>query len=723
MNICIITPRGNASGGAEKSLLGLVDFLQRRSHKIYVITFQQSGTLFTELKKRDVEIYSVATEFWIRMSWEDPARDNEKMASIFRSATEIAFKLRDWGIDVLYTNTSVTNVGAVAATVLGIPHIWHIRESVTEHSEYTPVVDFPVFAKYVDANSSHVIFISEYLKQQYQKFTPLKHVSVIYNLVKFDRFDFGPVYAKHKVDIVIPFYNDRNIFNCIESINTHWCDEINNVTIIDDQGPDRELAKEVEDWVNQHSDKFKYEQNEQNLGFVLTCNRGMSESENDVLLLNTDTIVTSNWVTKLSQIAYQSEKISTVTPLSNSASYYSIPDPHHKEFDGKPEESNRILEMVTPTFYINTHTGHGFCLYIKRDVINTIGKFNEELFGKGYGEEVDLCMRALRAGYQNVVATNTYIYHLEGQSFKLENKKAVVNERSKIIRKLYPEITQLEKDFHTRNELEDIKKLFVYFKQHPELIDAKKLCIVGTVEPNKNQQDAIAALAELVSSGRKELHLLIVGEIGNEEYKTRLDKLAADLGITNHVHYLGFIRNPFSVYQMSAASLICSKSEGFGRTAVESMLVGTPVISTLSGGLAEIVTDKDTGLVYQPGDIQQLSKLIAQALDNPKETANMIMRATNFANEKFGEGNTAGYEPISNILDEIFQQLPPKRPKKHILLTKEFYTNLLDPYIIRYYIKNLIIKIRSLLKYIPFLHIPWVMYHNYMGKRHPERYK
>src|SRR5699024_8969875 len=66
--------------------------------------------------------------------------------------------------------------------------------------------------------------------------------------------------------------------------------------------------------------------NEKNRCFSGNVNRGMGMSQDrDVILLNSDTIVTERWVEKITACAYRDDSIATVTPLSNSATLCSVP--------------------------------------------------------------------------------------------------------------------------------------------------------------------------------------------------------------------------------------------------------------------------------------------------------------------------------------------------------------------------------------------------------------
>ena len=77
--------------------------------------------------------------------------------------------------------------------------------------------------------------------------------------------------------------------------------------------------------------------------------------------------------------------------------------------------SAAIARAAVPT-YPDLPTGVGFCLFIRRALIDEIGML-DTAFGAGYGEENDLCLRAARAGWRNVLADNAFVIHVGGRSF------------------------------------------------------------------------------------------------------------------------------------------------------------------------------------------------------------------------------------------------------------------------------------------------------------------
>lgn len=249
----------------------------------------------------------------------------------------------------------------------------------------------------------------------------------------------------NKCDIIIPIYNAYECVNeCIDSILRNTNLKNNRLILINDKSSDERIAKLLNDYKKKYKD-FVVIENKENKGFVGTVNVGMKLStKNDVLLLNSDTIVTPNWLDNIKKCAYSGEDIATVTPLSNNATMASVPIPFEKNelVDGySVDDMAKIVEECSYKDYPDLPTGHGFCLYIKREVLNKIGYFDEETFGKGYGEENDFCFRCLDIGYRNILCDNVYIYHKESQSFS-DSKIALMKSGGEKLRARYPEYTK-----------------------------------------------------------------------------------------------------------------------------------------------------------------------------------------------------------------------------------------------------------------------------------------
>src|SRR3954467_12979601 len=119
------------------------------------------------------------------------------------------------------------------------------------------------------------------------------------------------------VEIIIPVYRAAaELRVCLASVIR---DTPHRVMLVVDGPQDARVESVIADF------PVRILRNEKRLGFVGSVNRGMRETSLDVVLLNSDTIVTPPSIEKLIDAAYSSGDIGTVTPLSNHATICSVP--------------------------------------------------------------------------------------------------------------------------------------------------------------------------------------------------------------------------------------------------------------------------------------------------------------------------------------------------------------------------------------------------------------
>ncbi|MBW2306283.1 MAG: glycosyltransferase [Deltaproteobacteria bacterium] len=242
------------------------------------------------------------------------------------------------------------------------------------------------------------------------------------------------------VDIIIPVYRGlKETQACIESVFAAKQSTQCEIIVINDKSPEPPLLEYLENAAVRHG--FKLLHNEINLGFVRSVNRAMELNPNhDVILLNSDTIVAHDWVDRLVRCAYANPKIGTVTPFSNNATIAGYPRFCKNNLlpDGVTVQSlDAVFKEVNADTFVEIPTAVGFCMYIRRDCLNEIGLFDAETFGKGYGEENDFCMKALRLGWRHVLAADTFVFHAGEVSF-LDSSDPKQHHALEIIRRLYP---------------------------------------------------------------------------------------------------------------------------------------------------------------------------------------------------------------------------------------------------------------------------------------------
>lgn len=241
------------------------------------------------------------------------------------------------------------------------------------------------------------------------------------------------------VDIIIPIYNGlEDLKKCLASIRKHTDLEKNRVILVNDKSPDERVYEFL---ITQQSEHVILIDSPVNEGFSASVNKGICYSDRDVILLNSDTVVTSGWVEKIVRCAYSDEMIGTVTPLSNSATLCSVPVicqdnniPEGRTID----EYAEIVEKCSLRKYPEITVAVGFCMHIKRTVIDQVGLFDGKTFERGYGEENDFCNRAGLLGYKHVLCDDTLIYHKGTVSFVNTEKQALIERHTKILDQWYP---------------------------------------------------------------------------------------------------------------------------------------------------------------------------------------------------------------------------------------------------------------------------------------------
>lgn len=241
------------------------------------------------------------------------------------------------------------------------------------------------------------------------------------------------------VDIIIPVYNGYDdVKLCMESILKYTDLTKNRVLLVNDKSPDERIVPLLKSYLRDHIELIDSPVNE---GFSASVNKGMAASDTDVILLNSDTIVTKNWVEKIAACAYHDPETGTVTPLSNSATLCSVPVmcqdnpvPENVTID----EYAEIIERCSLHAYPRITVAVGFCMFIKREVIDLVGPFDAATFERGYGEENDFCNRAEQYGYKHVMCDDTFVYHKGTVSFLTEEKQRLIEAHDAILRERYP---------------------------------------------------------------------------------------------------------------------------------------------------------------------------------------------------------------------------------------------------------------------------------------------
>jgi glycosyltransferase involved in cell wall biosynthesis len=173
------------------------------------------------------------------------------------------------------------------------------------------------------------------------------------------------------------------------------------------------------------------------------------------------------------------------------------------------------------------------------------------------------------------------------------------------------------------------------FRQRYSVPDQRAIVAqVSWIIPEKGIHDFLRA-ARLVLSRNPNVQFVIVGD---GAFREHYERLAAELGISQHVTWTGLMQDPLSEGVYAAADVVCLMSrweELFGLVIAEAMASGKPVIGTRVGGIPESIIDGETGFLVERGDEVAMAEKILCLLDNPALRANMGRKARQVAEAKF----------------------------------------------------------------------------------------
>jgi GT2 family glycosyltransferase/glycosyltransferase involved in cell wall biosynthesis len=257
------------------------------------------------------------------------------------------------------------------------------------------------------------------------------------------------------VDVVIPVYRgEKETRDCVESVLKAVTGVRSEVVVIDDASPERALREWLRSLASQG--RITLVEHGDNKGFVASASEGMAlHPGRDVVLLNSDTEVAAGWLDRLRAHALRDPRIGTITPFTSNGTILGYPRPHVANplpFGESTASLDARFAAANAGEAVDIPTAVGFCMYVTRRCIESVGVFDVARYGTGYGEEVDFCMRAVRAGLRNVAAADVFVRHVGEVSFR----DAGVERRRRaqaIVDQLYPEFQPRLREFLARDPL------------------------------------------------------------------------------------------------------------------------------------------------------------------------------------------------------------------------------------------------------------------------------
>lgn len=187
--------------------------------------------------------------------------------------------------------------------------------------------------------------------------------------------------------------------------------------------------------------------------------------------------------------------------------------------------------------------------------------------------------------------------------------------------------------------------------------DAKIIGMVARVAPAKDYPTLIRAAAR-IARVNPHVRFLIVGEhSGVEQYREHYEEVKgwlAEHAVASHFIFTDFRTDVTRMIAAMDIFVLSTHSEGLPLVIMEAMAQGVPVVATRIGGIPEIITDGETGLLHQHGDDAQLAAQLLSLLEDDGRRG-MIGEAgrrfvkTNFSRERFSEEMTHFYREMLGL--------------------------------------------------------------------------
>lgn len=256
-------------------------------------------------------------------------------------------------------------------------------------------------------------------------------------------------YRQGKVEpasIVILSYNNRQLTQqCIESIRETTPESAREIVIVDNNSQDDSV-----EYLRQQDDIVLVE-NDFNAGFPGGCNIGIkaSKKENDIFLLNNDTILCANSLYTLRMGLYEKDNYGAVGSVTNNASNNqtviedNLTINEYKKFGLKTNICEKNFEYKLMLI--------GFAILIKRQVLNIVGLLDEQ-FSPGNYEDDDYGLRVLKAGFQNVLVHNSFIIHLGGKSFISDARKQLMLNNNMKLKEKYHLKSEFDSSYYLHSD-------------------------------------------------------------------------------------------------------------------------------------------------------------------------------------------------------------------------------------------------------------------------------
>lgn len=196
-------------------------------------------------------------------------------------------------------------------------------------------------------------------------------------------------------------------------------------------------------------------------------------------------------------------------------------------------------------------------------------------------------------------------------------------------------------------EIEDKSKVHViyddvserYIVKNSKHDDNINILVAGLIQAGKGQLEIVKAFERAVKKVPT-MRLFIAGETGSAYYKN-VKQYVNEHQLADKVEFLGFVTNMNELRSQMDIGVVASRSEAFGRVTIEGMLAHMAMIGADAAGTSELIVDDETGLLYEPGNIEELSQKMLLLCQNSIKRRQIQENGFMYAKDTYTNHNCA----------------------------------------------------------------------------------
>jgi glycosyltransferase involved in cell wall biosynthesis len=188
-----------------------------------------------------------------------------------------------------------------------------------------------------------------------------------------------------------------------------------------------------------------------------------------------------------------------------------------------------------------------------------------------------------------------------------------------------------------------------------------RLCLIGGIDPRKGQDIAVEALAQLRQRGIRAT-LTLVGRELDERFAKVVRDSAQRLNVASDVEFVGEVDDAGPYLDRTDIVIAPSRGEWTPLVLMEALAHGVPVVATRVGGVEDVVSDRQFGLLVGPEDPTAIASAVAELVTDPTAATDMARRGQRHVDAHFRIERTL--EELQAELDRLLKRQAPSEERE-----------------------------------------------------------